>query len=133
MPEEIPKEQPTEEEPAPAETPQKVSFPWIVFCVAVLFDLIGLIPIVNIFSEIFAGLALGFWQKTYVPKTDPILTFVVAKIADAIFLGMLSSNIAIVIFAYVKKKLEEKKETLLKLSQSRLGKYAANKFSKQSA
>ncbi|MBU1102636.1 hypothetical protein KJ853_03210 [Patescibacteria group bacterium] len=136
MPEETPKEQPTQEEPEAAagdKPKEKVSFPWLMFFVAVFFDLIGLIPIVNIFSEIFAGLAFGFWQKIYAPKTDPVLTFIVAKIADAIFLGMLPSNIAIVVFAYIKKKLEEKKEALLKLSQTRLGKYAANKFSGQPA
>jgi len=83
---------------------EKVEFPWLALCAAIFFDLIGMIPILNFFSEAFAGLAFGFWQKLYAPKTNPVITFIVAKIADGICLGLLPSNIAIVVFAYIKKR-----------------------------
>ena len=131
MPEETPKDQPTQEEPeeaAGAMPKEPVSFPWLMLGVAIIFDLVGMIPVINFFSEALAGLTFGLWQKLYAPKTDPIITFIVAKIADAVFLGLLPSNIAIVIFAYAKKKIEEKKEKLLKLSKTRLGKYAIDRL-----
>ena len=86
----------------------EVSFPWGMFCLAGLFDLIGLIPFINFFSEALAGLIFGFWQKRYAPKTDPILTFIIAKIMDAVSVGILPSNIGVVVYAYIKKKAEEK-------------------------
>ena len=89
----------------------KVPIPWLMLCVAGLFDLIGMIPIVNIFSEIIAGLIFGWWQKQYVPKTDPLITFIVAKIIDFITVGFLPSNIAIVVYAYIKKKAAAKLAT----------------------
>jgi len=91
------------EEQAQGEETEKAPFPWLMFCVAIVFDLIGLIPFVNFFSETIAGLTLGLWQKSYAPKTDPLLTFFIAKIIDTISLGILPSNIGIVIFAYIKK------------------------------
>ncbi|MBU2264911.1 hypothetical protein KJ784_01850, partial [Patescibacteria group bacterium] len=56
------------------------SFPWGMLCLAALFDLIGMIPVINLFTETLAGLIFGWWQKGYAPKTDPVLTFIVAKI-----------------------------------------------------
>ncbi len=94
---------------------EKVPIPWLMLCVAGLFDLIGMIPIVNIFSEIIAGLILWFWQKTYVPKLDPLISIVATKIIDFILgLGMVSylpSNISTVIIAYIKKKTDAKAKT----------------------
>ncbi|KKS26122.1 MAG: hypothetical protein UU87_C0003G0042 [Parcubacteria group bacterium GW2011_GWA2_42_11] len=91
--------------------PEPASFPWMMFFVAALFDLIGLVPILNFFTEILAGLIFGFWQKMYNPKLDPVLTFIVAKIIDAISLGIMPSNIGIVIYAYIKKKAAAKLQT----------------------
>lgn len=92
----------------PIAPPEPASFPWMMLCLAGLFDLIGLIPVINIFTEMLAGLTIGFWQKFYNPKLDPILTFIVAKIIDAISLGILPSNIGIVVYAYIKKKAADK-------------------------
>lgn len=80
------------------------SFPWAMLCLAILFDLVGMIPILNLITETLAGLIFGWWQKGYAPKTDPALTFIVAKIIDVISLGILPSNIGLVIYAYLKKK-----------------------------
>jgi len=81
-----------------------VSIPWLMLVIAALFDLVGLIPFINFFSELVAGFILGIWQKSYAPKTDPFLTFFMAKVADIFTIGLLPSNIAIVIYAYIKKK-----------------------------
>jgi hypothetical protein len=87
---------------------EPVTFPWLMFCVAVLFDLISLIPIVNIFSEILAGLILWLWKKTYNSKTNPLIDIVAAKIVDYIFLDILPSNIFTVVLAYTKKRTASK-------------------------
>lgn len=107
--------------------PQPVSLPWGMLSLAVLFDLIGLIPIINIFTEILAGLIFGLWQKSYNPKTDPIITFFVAKIIDAISLGILPSNIGIVVYAYIKKKAAAK---IYNAMQTSVGLAMANKMLK---
>jgi len=87
---------------------EPVTFPWLMFCVAVLFDLVSLIPIVNIFTEILAGLILWLWKKTYNSKTNPLIDIVAAKIVDYIFLDILPSNIFTVVYAYTKKKTASK-------------------------
>jgi hypothetical protein len=84
------------------------SFPWGMFFVAVLFDLVGLIPIVNFLTEILAGAVFWFWQKTYTPKEDPLLSLIVTKIIDLCSLGIFPSNIGMVIIAYTKKKAAAK-------------------------
>jgi hypothetical protein len=91
--------------------PEPVPFPWLMLCVAVIFDLIGFIPIVNIFSEIIAGLILWLWKKKYSPKTNPLIDIVAVKILDFITLGLLPSNIATVIYSYAKKKTASKAGT----------------------
>ncbi|HCX27817.1 MAG TPA: hypothetical protein DHI91_01615 [Candidatus Portnoybacteria bacterium] len=103
---------------------ESVSFPWLMLCVAIIFDLIGLIPIVNFITETLAGLIFGLWQKSYSPQTDPIITFFVAKIIDTISAGILPSNIGIVVYAYMKKKAVNIKEKLTPLANSRLGQLA---------
>jgi len=105
---ESPDEDEETEEGSVSAPPPSVTFPWLMLCVAILFDSVGMIPIVNFFSEAIAGLTFGLWQKLYSPKANPLITFIVAKIADALCLGFLPSNIAIVIFAYMKKKVESK-------------------------
>ncbi len=112
----------------PVAAPEPAVFPWEMFCVAVLFDLIGLIPILNFFSEILAGLIIGLWQRFYNPKTDPIITFFVAKIIDAISLGFLPSNIGVVVYAFIKKKAAERVFGAL---QTTAGLNMANKMLKQ--
>lgn len=62
----------------------------------------------NILTEIIASFIFGFWQTQYTPKSDPLLTIAVAKLADIVFLGFLPSNIGIVIFAHAKKKTASK-------------------------
>ncbi len=116
MPQEIQDEiEPTEEDESeePEEggvsaPPPTVPFPWLIMSVAICFDLVGMIPVVNFFTEAIAAMTFGFWQKSYSPKTNPLITFIVAKIADAIFLGFLPSNISIVVYAYLKKKTASK-------------------------
>lgn len=87
---------------------QPASFPWGIFFLALFFDIIGFIPVLNILTEIIATAIFGFWQTQYTPKSDPLLTIAVAKLADIIFLGFLPSNIGIVIFAHAKKKTASK-------------------------
>ena len=83
---------------------EEISFPWMMFALAALFDLAGLVPILNIVTEIAAGFIFGLWQKGYSPKTDPFLTFMMAKMVDFASLGILPSNIGIVVYAYMRKK-----------------------------
>lgn len=90
----------------PSEEP--VSFPWMMAALAGGFDLVGLVPILNFFTESVAGLTFGLWQKTYAPKTNPLITFFIAKIIDAGTLGIAPSNIGIVVFAFMKKKADQK-------------------------
>ena len=92
-----------------------------MFCIAVLFDAVGWIPLVNLLTEVLAGLIIGWWQKGYTQRTDPLFTFVIAKILDAAFLGFLPSNIGIVIYAYIKKKTAA-------AAQTPMGRYAAQKI-----
>lgn len=91
----------------------KVSFPWLMLVVAIIFDLISLIPIVNIFSEILAGLILWLWKQTYNPKTNPLIDIVAAKVIDFIFLDILPSNIFTVVYSYAKKKTAAKAGTAI--------------------
>ncbi len=109
----------TESSQRPVAPPEPASFPWGMFCLAILFDAFGflciflaaLVPFLAILpflSETLAGLIFGLWQWFYNPKTDPIITFIVAKIIDAISLGILPSNIGIVVYAYIKKKAADK-------------------------
>ncbi|MFH1385460.1 MAG: hypothetical protein ABIG65_00205 [Patescibacteria group bacterium] len=114
----------TERPIAPSEP---ASFPWGMLCLATLFDLIGMIPVINLFTETLAGLIFGWWQKGYAPKTDPVLTFIVAKIMDVVSLGILPSNIGIVVYAYIKKKTAAK---IADAANTRLGSMAINKMLK---
>lgn len=88
----------------PITPPEPVSFPWAMITLAAAFDLIGIVPIVNLLSELIAGLIIGLWQKGYAPKTDPVISFFLAKVIDILSLGILPSNIAVVVYAYIKKK-----------------------------
>lgn len=81
-----------------------VNFPFGMLILAGFFDLIGLIPFLNIITETFAGLLFGMWQKSYAPKTNPVITFVVAKFIDVASLGILPSNTGIVVYTFIKKK-----------------------------
>jgi len=113
----------TEAAQQPIAPSEPASFPWGMFCLAALFDSIGWIPVLNLVTETLAGLIIGSWQTRYVPKTDPLTTFVIAKIIDVVSLGFLPSNIGIVIYAYIKKKATA-------AAQTPLGQYAANKMLK---
>jgi uncharacterized protein YqgC (DUF456 family) len=83
---------------------EPVTFPWLMLIVAIIFDLISLIPIVNIFSEILAGLILWLWKHSYNSKTNPLVDIVIAKIVDFICLDILPSNTFTVVYAYIKKR-----------------------------
>lgn len=83
---------------------EKAVFPLGMFCGAVIFDLVGMIPIINFITEPVATLVFGFWQKTYAPKSNPLVTIMCAKLADLFLLGMLPSNIGVVIYAYTAKR-----------------------------
>ncbi|MDD2753266.1 MAG: hypothetical protein PHT44_01530 [Candidatus Portnoybacteria bacterium] len=109
----------------PAVAPdEEIFFPWGMLFVAILFDFIGLIPLLNFLSEILAGLIFGLWQKFYNPKLDPVLTFVVAKIIDALSLGFLPSNTGIVVYAYIKKKSLQ--AASIPLGQKAMGKVSSS-------
>ena len=84
------------------------SIPVGMLFLAGLFDLIGLIPILNIFTDLLAGLLLWIWQKNYAPSFDPMLNIFANKVIDICTLGIFPSNIGIVIVAYVKKRAASK-------------------------
>ncbi|HRY52962.1 MAG TPA: hypothetical protein P5089_03960 [Candidatus Portnoybacteria bacterium] len=90
---------------------QSTPFPSGMLCLAILFDLIGLVPILNFFTETLAGLIFGMWQSSYNPKLDPVLSFFIAKIIDVASLGILPSNTGIVVYSYLKKKAASAAQT----------------------
>ncbi len=118
MPEENPNnEETTGEENSPGEEEEKTSFPTGMLCLAIVFDLVGMIPLLNLATEPLAGLIFGFWQTQYSPKTDPVITWIVSKIIDLFFLGFFPSNMSVVIFAYLKKKTAQKLASDKKLAE----------------
>jgi hypothetical protein len=88
-----------------------------MFFLALFFDIIGLIPVLNILTEIIATAIFGFWQTQYSPKSDPLLTIAATKLADIVFLGALPSNIGIVLISYGKKKATAKISGSAKISR----------------
>lgn len=104
------KESSDQQTAAPEQT-SPASFPWGMFFVALLFDIVGLIPILNLFTEFLASLIIWFWQKHYEPKLDPLLSLLVNKIIDFFSLGLYPSNIGMVLVAYIKKKAQSKAES----------------------
>jgi hypothetical protein len=91
--------------------PEPVPFPWLMLCVAIIFDLVGFIPIVNIFADILACLILWIWKHTYNSKTNPLIDIVAAKIVDFLCLGFLPSSTFTVVYSYIKKKTAAKAKT----------------------
>jgi hypothetical protein len=83
-------------------------FPWLMLCVAIIFDLVGFIPILNIFTDILAGFILWLWKHSYNSKTNPLIDIVAAKIVDFLCLGILPSSTFTVIYSYIKKKAASK-------------------------
>ncbi|MEK7160888.1 MAG: hypothetical protein AAB724_02575 [Patescibacteria group bacterium] len=101
-------EEPTEEAPESRSSPAKVSFPWLIAILALGFDLVGLIPALNIATETIAALLFGLWQTNFLPQVNPVLGILMVKLADLCTLGLLPSNLAIVVRAYIKKKSSAK-------------------------
>ncbi len=87
------------QEAPPAEFPKGMLF------VAIIFDILGWIPIVNIVTDIFAGFTLWLWQKAYFPKIDPLISLLLPKLFDLATLGFLPSNLTTVLITYSKKKV----------------------------
>lgn len=118
MPDDNINQQPDDSPETTAELPpeEPASFPWMMAALAGGFDLVGFVPILNFFTEPVAGLIFGLWQKTYAPNTNPLITFFVAKIIDAGTLGAAPSNIGIVVFAFIKKRAEQKLQMAKKLA-----------------
>lgn len=83
---------------------ESVSIPFGMLFLAIIFDLIGFVPIINFISEPVAGIIFWIWQKQYAPKSNPLTTLIYAKLADLFSFGMLPSNTGVVIYAYVVKK-----------------------------
>ena len=83
---------------------EPVTFPWLMLIVAIIFDLLGFIPFVNIVTDIIACFILWFWKHSYNSKTNPLIDIVAAKIVDFLFVGMLPSSTFTVIYSYIKKK-----------------------------
>jgi len=122
MPKEV-EQQPNQEleKITASQSKETAIFPWLALCAAIFFDIIGMVPILNFFSEPIAKLSLGMWQKLYAPKTDPLITAIVSLILNVIFLGFLPSNVAVVVYAYLKKRAAALKA---KMSPERLKKLA---------
>ena len=128
MPERNPQKQPATDQPSeptnePISPQSKVSFPGLMLCVAILFDLVGWIPILNFFTEMLSGLVMGFWQKLYMEEAslaEIVLSFVTAKSVKAASLGAGPTNCGIVFFTYFRKKAMSKikKATGLSLPQA---------------
>ncbi len=124
MPEQNPQKQPDSGQPSEQTdepiTPQsKASFPVLMLGVAILFDLVGLIPLLNFFTEALSGLVMGFWQKLYMNEAslaEIVLTFISAKSIKAASLGWLPTNIGVVVFAYARKKAMSKLKAVTGLS-----------------
>ncbi|KKR03564.1 MAG: hypothetical protein UT31_C0016G0008 [Parcubacteria group bacterium GW2011_GWF2_39_13b] len=94
---------------APKKSPSaSVSIPVGMLCIAGFFDLIGLIPILNLFTDLLAALLFWMWQKNYVPSFDPMLNIFTNKVIDICTLGIFPSNIGIVLVAYIKKRAASK-------------------------
>ncbi|MCK9378776.1 MAG: hypothetical protein M0P97_01365 [Candidatus Moranbacteria bacterium] len=87
---------------------KSMSFPVNMLILAIIFDGLGLIPFLNIATEAMAGFIFGIWQRSYAPKTNPLVTFVVAKTIDVFFVGLVPSNCGIVVFSYIRRKAEAK-------------------------
>ncbi len=119
MPEQNPQNQPAADQSSEPTgepiTPQStVSFPGLMLCVAILFDLVGWIPILNFFTETLSGLVIGFWQKLYMEEAslaEIVLSFVTAKSVKAASLGAGPTNCGIVFFTYFRKKAMSKIKT----------------------
>lgn len=84
--------------------PASVPFPWGMMFIAVFFDLVGLIPFVNVCTEIVSGIIFYVWQRSYVPQSSPLLNFLGTRVADFLLLGFFPSNISVVLSAFAKKK-----------------------------
>lgn len=83
---------------------ESAGIPFGILFLAIIFDLIGFIPIINFISEPIAGIIFWIWQKQYAPKSNPLTTLIYAKLADLFSFGMLPSNTGVVIYAYIVKK-----------------------------
>lgn len=104
-------EQSTDKQLSISITSEPAYFPWGIFFVALIFDIIGIVPIINLFTELLASLIIWFWQKMYVPQVDPLLSLFVNKIIDFFSLGLFPSNIGMVLVAYIKKKTHSLAQT----------------------
>src|SRR4030042_2207366 len=87
---------------------EPASFPWLMLCVAIIFNLVVFIPILNIFTDILACLILWLWKHSYNSKTNPLIDIVAAKIVDFLCLGFLPSSTFTVVYSYIKKKAASK-------------------------
>lgn len=84
-----------------------VSFPAGMFFLAIGFDILGFIPVINIVcvvTEPIAGFIFYYWQKNYAPNTNPIKSLIINKAVDLLTVGISPSNSIVVIRAYSKKK-----------------------------
>lgn len=86
---------------------QPVNFPTKMFVLALCFDVLGFIPVVDIvcvITEPIAGFIFWRWQKQYAPNTNPIKSLLINKAIDLITVGISPSNSILVFRAYSKKK-----------------------------
>jgi hypothetical protein len=86
----------------PDETPN-IPYPAIMLVVAIFFDIVGMIPFINFFTEPLASLIVGFWYLTYESSSDILLNFLKNKLIDICTFGLWFSNTAIVRRAYKDK------------------------------
>lgn len=56
----------------------------LMLCIAVFFDLIGLIPVINTVSDIFAGIIVGAWMLTRRSGRSAIFSLLIAFVLELI-------------------------------------------------
>lgn len=95
-------------------SPQKeVGFPFIMLALAIIFDIPGFIPgvdIICLITDPVAAILFGFWQKKY-QNTDLLTVFsnaIAWKLSDALTVGILPSNTGLVVRTYMKTKAQQK-------------------------
>ena len=88
-------------------SPTTVAFPKGMFILALCFDVLGFIPVIDlvcVITEPIAGFIFWRWQKQYAPNTNPIKSLLINKAVDLITVGISPSNSILVFRAYSKKK-----------------------------
>lgn len=87
---------------------QTIEFPTKMLVLALCFDILGFIPVIDIVcivTEPLAGLIFYRWQKKYAPETNPLGSLLINKAIDLMTIGISPSNSILVFRTYSKKKI----------------------------